>query len=44
MYLTFRYVNGYFEDISGNEYLILAGTNETKEKMKKYEELWINVN
>ena len=44
LYLTFRYVNGYFEDISGNEYLILAGTNETKEKMKKYEELWINVN
>ena len=44
LYLTFRYVNGYFEDISGNKYLILAGTNETKEKMKKYEELWVNVN
>ena len=44
LYLTFRYVNGYFEDISGNKYLILAGTNETKEIMKKYEELWVNVN
>ena len=40
MYLTFNKVNGYFEEINGNKYLILVPTNESKEKIKKYEELW----
>ena len=42
-YLTFRYVNGYFEEINENKYLTLVPTNESKEKIKKYEELWIKI-
>ena len=43
LYLIFRYVNGYFENINGNKYLTLVPTNESKEKIKKYEELWIKI-
>ena len=43
LYLIFRYVNGYFEEINGNKYLTLVPTNESKEKIKKYEELWIKI-
>ena len=32
LYLIFRYVNGYFEEISGNKYLTQVPTNESKEK------------
>ena len=39
LYLIFRYVNGYFEEINGNRYLTLVLANESKEKIKKYEEL-----
>ena len=35
LYLIFRYVNGYFEDINGNKYLTLVSTNESKEKIKE---------
>ena len=31
-------MNRYFEEINGNKYLI--PTNENKEKIKRYEELW----
>ena len=41
LYLIFGKVNGYFEEINGNNYLTLVSTNESKEKIKKYEELWI---
>ena len=41
LYLIFRYVNGYFEEINGNKYLTLVPTNESKEK--KYEELRIKI-
>ena len=41
--LIFRYVNGYFEDINGNKYFRLVPTNESKEKIKKYEKLWIKI-
>ena len=41
LYLIFNKVNGYFEEINGNNYLTLVPTNENKEKIKKYEELWI---
>ena len=37
LYLIFRYVNGYFEEINGNKYLTLVPTNESKEKIRKYE-------
>ena len=36
LYLIFRKVNGYFEEINGNKYLTLVPTNESKEKIKKY--------
>ena len=43
LYLIFRYVNGYFEEINGNKYLTLVPTNKSKEKIKNYEELWIKI-
>ena len=39
LYLIFNKVNGYFEEINGNKYLTLVATNESKEKVKKFEEL-----
>ena len=39
----FNKMNGYFEEINGNMYLTLVPTNESKEKTKKYEELWIKI-
>ena len=36
-------MNGYFEEINGNKYLTLVPANESKEKIKKYEELWIKI-
>ena len=39
LYLIFNKVNGYFEEINGNKYLTLVPTNESKEKIKNYEEL-----
>ena len=43
LYLIFKNVNGYFEENNGTKYLILAPSNESKEKVKKYEELWIKI-
>ena len=43
LYLIFNKVNGYFEEINGNKYLTLVPTNENKEKIKKYEELWSKI-
>ena len=34
-------MNEYFEEINKNKYLTLVPTNKSKEKIKKYEELWI---
>ena len=39
LYLIFIKVNGYFEEINGNKYLMLVPTNKSKEKIKKHEEL-----
>ena len=36
-------MNGYFEESYGNKYSTLIPTNENKEKIKKYEELWIKI-
>ena len=36
-------MNGYFEGINRNKYLTLVPTNESKEKLKKYEKLWIKI-
>ena len=43
LYLIFRNVNGYFEEINKSKYLTLIPTNESKEKTKKYEELWSKI-
>ena len=40
LYVIFNKVNGHFEEINGNKYLTLVPNNESKEKIKKYEELW----
>ena len=39
LYVIFNKAYGYFEEIDGNKYLTLIPTNESKEKIKKYEEL-----
>ena len=36
-------MNGYFEEINVKTDLTLVPTNEIKEKMKKYEEMWIKI-
>ena len=36
-------IDGYFKEINGNKYLTLVLTNKNKEKIKKYEELWIKI-
>ena len=36
-------MKGYFEEISGIKYLTLVPNNESKEKVKKYEELWSKI-
>ena len=44
LYLIFRSVNGYFEEINGNRNLALVPTNKSKKKkIKKYEEPWIKI-
>ena len=42
-YLIFIKMNGYFEEINGNKYLMVVPTNESKEKIKRYEELWSKI-
>ena len=42
-YLIFNKVNGNYEEINGDEYLTLVPTNENKDKIKKYEELWSKI-
>ena len=39
LYLIFSNANGYFEEINKSKYLTLVPTNESKEKIKKCEEL-----
>ena len=36
-------MNVYFEENNENKYLTLVPTNESNEKIKKYEELWIKI-
>ena len=43
LYLIFRNVNGYLEEINENKYLTLVSTNESKGKRKTYEQLWIRI-
>ena len=43
LYLIFGKISGYFEVINGNKYLTLVPTNESKQKIKQCEELWIKI-
>ena len=40
LYLVFKTINGYFEEIIGKKYLTIVSTNESTDKIKKYEESW----
>ena len=42
-YLIFNKVNGCFEKMNKSKYLTLVPTNESKENIKKYKELWIKI-
>ena len=43
LYLIIRKVNGFFEEIIKSKYLTLVAISESKEKIKKYEELWSRI-
>ena len=43
LYIILGDMNGYFEEINENKYLTLVPTNESRQKIKKYEELWIKI-
>ena len=43
LYLILNIVNGYFQEINENKYLTLVPTNEGKDKILKYEELWSKI-
>ena len=36
-------MNGYSEEVYGSKYLTLAPTNESREKIKQYEQLWSKI-
>ena len=36
-------MNGYFEEINGNKYLMLVPTDESKQKINKLEKLWSKI-
>ena len=43
LYLVSNKTNGCFKEIDGNKYLTLVPTNENKQKIKEYKELWIKI-
>ena len=43
LYLIFNKENGYFQETNTSKYLMLVPTNNSKEKTKKYEELWSKI-
>ena len=43
LYLIFNKVNEYLEEIDESKYLTLVPTNESKEKIKNYEEILIKI-
>ena len=36
-------MNGYFEEVNRNKYLIIVSTNESKERITRYEEVWSKI-
>ena len=43
LYPMLNKMNEYFEEINVYKYLTLVYNNESKEKIRKYEELWIKI-
>ena len=43
LYFMLNEMNGYCEEINGNKYLTLVSTNESKNRIKKYNELWLKL-
>ena len=43
LYFMFNNVNEYIDKINENKYLTLVSANESKEKIKKFEELWSKI-
>ena len=43
LYLIIHKMNGYFEEIYENKYLTLVPTNQSKEKIKKYDKQWSKI-
>ena len=43
LYFIFSKVNGYFEEVNRNKYLIIVSTNESKERITRYEEVWSKI-
>ena len=43
LFLMIDKMIGYFEEKSGNKYLVLDDVNENKKVLKKYEEVWEGV-
>ena len=40
LYLRIAHANGYIEEINENEYLVFDSTNENKELLKKYNDVF----
>ena len=43
LYLLIDKINGYIGESNGNKYLTLVPTDESKDILKKYEELWTKI-
>ena len=43
LYLIIKKLNGYFQEINKNKFSTLDPTNGSKEKIKKYGELWSKI-
>ena len=43
LYFMLNEMNGYCEEINDNKYLMLVSTNESKNRIKKYKELWLKL-
>ena len=43
LHLILSNMNGYFEEINKSKYLTLVPANQSKEEIKKYEELWSKI-
>ena len=43
LYLIIHKTNGHIEESNENKYLSLVPTDKSKDTLKKYEELWLNI-